>query len=260
MNILRPILLAVASLFVLAHTAQAHYDPNIGRWISRDPIEEEGGSNLYAFVQNDPANNWDILGLELPAKLKCCKIKRIIDNFNKTSERVEYRVSDDGYWNNPTGRLFTGQMTVECEDGNTFTASIQTGGMRTKDSTVDGPSKSNPIGDDSAAPEGDFTMSTNRPGKGFPVDTNGTGRGNVTKHFANYVGSHACPTLHIQAEWDTFVELMNMNREKFHKNSVKIRIQYPNENPNEKPRGSRGKGKNDPGLVPVAIPVGRPPR
>ena len=62
MNILRPILLAVASLFVLAHTAQAHYDPNIGRWISRDPIEEDGGFNLYGFVGNDGVNNVDYLG------------------------------------------------------------------------------------------------------------------------------------------------------------------------------------------------------
>ena len=63
MNILRPILLAVASLFVLAHTAQAHYDPNIGRWLSRDPIVEEGGENLYGMVRNDAVNEIDVLGL-----------------------------------------------------------------------------------------------------------------------------------------------------------------------------------------------------
>ena len=62
MNILRPILIAVASLFVLAETAQAHYDPNIGRWISRDPIEEEGGLNLYGFVRNDGLNFFDADG------------------------------------------------------------------------------------------------------------------------------------------------------------------------------------------------------
>jgi len=212
---------------------------------------ERGGMNLYGFVGNSGVDRWDILGKELPEKLKCCKIKRIIDNFDSTRERVEYRISDDGYWNHPTGKVFTGQMTVECADGNTFTASIQSGGMRTKDSTVDGPSESNPNGDDSATPAGDFTMDTNRPGKGFPIDTRGTGRGSITKHFASYVGSHACPTLNVQNEWDTFVELMNMNREKFKKESVKVRIQYPN----ARPQGSRGHGKNDPPLIPVAIPV-----
>jgi hypothetical protein len=39
------------------------YDPLTGRWPSRDPIEEEGGINLYGFVENDPINSWDILGM-----------------------------------------------------------------------------------------------------------------------------------------------------------------------------------------------------
>jgi len=30
-----------------------YYDPNIGRFINRDPIEEAGGINLYGFVLND---------------------------------------------------------------------------------------------------------------------------------------------------------------------------------------------------------------
>jgi RHS repeat-associated protein len=27
-----------------------YYSPDLGRWLSRDPIEEEGGVNLYAMV------------------------------------------------------------------------------------------------------------------------------------------------------------------------------------------------------------------
>lgn len=46
MNILKRLLLAVAGLFVLSHTVQAHYDPNIGRWINRDPIAEAGGKGI----------------------------------------------------------------------------------------------------------------------------------------------------------------------------------------------------------------------
>jgi hypothetical protein len=34
----------------------------MGRWISRDPIAEWGGSNLYGFVGNDPFDFFDILG------------------------------------------------------------------------------------------------------------------------------------------------------------------------------------------------------
>jgi len=32
------------------------YDPNLQRWLNRDPISETGGINLYGFVRNDPAN------------------------------------------------------------------------------------------------------------------------------------------------------------------------------------------------------------
>jgi RHS repeat-associated protein len=39
------------------------YDPETGRWLSRDPIAEEGGINLYGYVGNNPINLWDPLGL-----------------------------------------------------------------------------------------------------------------------------------------------------------------------------------------------------
>ncbi|MGH8550819.1 MAG: polymorphic toxin type 10 domain-containing protein [Methylococcales bacterium] len=35
------------------------YDANIGRWISRDPIGEAGGINLYGYVGNNPTNHTD---------------------------------------------------------------------------------------------------------------------------------------------------------------------------------------------------------
>jgi RHS repeat-associated protein len=40
-----------------------YYLPELGKWPSRDPIEEEGGVNLYAFVGNDGINHRDALGL-----------------------------------------------------------------------------------------------------------------------------------------------------------------------------------------------------
>ena len=39
------------------------YDPELGRWISEDPIEERGGVNLYEFVNNIPLLRVDNLGL-----------------------------------------------------------------------------------------------------------------------------------------------------------------------------------------------------
>jgi RHS repeat-associated protein len=44
------------------------YDPDIGRWLSRDPLknaELEEGPNLYGYVHNDPVNGVDPLGLAL---------------------------------------------------------------------------------------------------------------------------------------------------------------------------------------------------
>ena len=39
-----------------------YYAPSLGRWISRDPIEEDGGFNLFTIVQNNPLDDYDILG------------------------------------------------------------------------------------------------------------------------------------------------------------------------------------------------------
>jgi RHS repeat-associated protein len=39
-----------------------YYHPQTGRWINRDPIEEEGGANLFGFVGNDGVGMIDYLG------------------------------------------------------------------------------------------------------------------------------------------------------------------------------------------------------
>lgn len=39
-----------------------YYNSSLGRWLSRDPIDEDGGIHLYGFVRNDVINSYDILG------------------------------------------------------------------------------------------------------------------------------------------------------------------------------------------------------
>jgi RHS repeat-associated protein len=39
------------------------YDSNLARWINRDPIAEQGGLNLYGYVENCPTSTRDPLGL-----------------------------------------------------------------------------------------------------------------------------------------------------------------------------------------------------
>lgn len=56
--------LCYLSLLLLgAWPATAFFDPTIGRWASRDPIEEGGGRNLYGFGGNSPIGSIDSTGL-----------------------------------------------------------------------------------------------------------------------------------------------------------------------------------------------------
>jgi RHS repeat-associated protein len=65
--------------------AYRYYEPNLGRWINRDPIGERGGLNLYGFVGNNGVHSVDELGLKTfkewlyclsgtPA-VKCCCLR-----------------------------------------------------------------------------------------------------------------------------------------------------------------------------------------
>ena len=46
----------------LVYYNHRYYSPELGRWLSRDPIKEEGGYNLYAMCFNNTINLIDILG------------------------------------------------------------------------------------------------------------------------------------------------------------------------------------------------------
>jgi RHS repeat-associated protein len=51
----------------LYHTLFRSYDPTLGRWLQRDPIEYEAGTiNLYEYAFSSPLNSIDPLGLESP--------------------------------------------------------------------------------------------------------------------------------------------------------------------------------------------------
>jgi RHS repeat-associated protein len=48
----------------LIYYGYRYYSPTFQRWLNRDPLGEEGGLNLYGFVENDPVNGFDPLGLD----------------------------------------------------------------------------------------------------------------------------------------------------------------------------------------------------
>jgi RHS repeat-associated protein len=64
-------------------------DPASGRWLSRDPIAESGGINLYAYVLNSPNNFIDPLGLFLG------------DYMERQRQAVNYNSSDPSRNGNP---------------------------------------------------------------------------------------------------------------------------------------------------------------
>lgn len=69
MNLIKKLFESVIFLATLSSFVHAYYAPDQGRWLNRDPIEEAGGNNLYAFVENDGLNKSDHLGLAVTVVL-----------------------------------------------------------------------------------------------------------------------------------------------------------------------------------------------
>ena len=96
MKTLRKTLFAIA---VIIFTAQAHavmylarpYDPNMGRWMSRDPIGENGGENLYSFVLNKPVFLIDPLGFRPRSAGETAMVVELI----KTYQEAENKGDDE---------------------------------------------------------------------------------------------------------------------------------------------------------------------
>jgi RHS repeat-associated protein len=93
-----------------------YYLPRLGRWGSRDPVEEAGGDNLYVLVGNHPINTVDSMGLSDISPLpggqlippSCCNGKKYDSGtqccedgavVNKTSIWICKRpIADPGRW------------------------------------------------------------------------------------------------------------------------------------------------------------------
>ncbi|HKP94564.1 MAG TPA: RHS repeat-associated core domain-containing protein [Fibrobacteria bacterium] len=71
---------AASELYLTKYRA---YSPGLGRWISRDPIGEKDGPNLYAYVANSPINWTDPLGLTKTDKWYGCNDRDFQDWYHK---------------------------------------------------------------------------------------------------------------------------------------------------------------------------------
>jgi hypothetical protein len=71
------------------------YDPNLQRWINRDPIEERGGINLYTFVRNSPTRWFDSVGFDV-----CSDLENIMDTATGNADAAAERGDIDAMFYN----------------------------------------------------------------------------------------------------------------------------------------------------------------
>ena len=99
----------------LVYYNSRYYNPQNGRWISRDPADEQGGWNLYIFVKNNTCLYSDTLGLSEDAETECCKdgvkYSKIADDAGR--ECCEYEVQEIfilvkpySYWSGNVGHAW----------------------------------------------------------------------------------------------------------------------------------------------------------
>ncbi len=82
------------------------YHPSLGRWLSRDPIEEEGGINVYAFCENSSIFKEDSLGLRI-----------VFDENSTPQDMVENRKTRGYLSREPRG------LNLECSFGGRLSVS-----------------------------------------------------------------------------------------------------------------------------------------
>ena len=100
----------------LLYYGYRYYDPVQGRWLSRDPIGENGGKNLYGFVINDGFNSVDYLG--------AARLRIVYSGDDTVNDRMAYLRSKTPSRSSITGEILstpTGGIIYEIEtdkDGN----------------------------------------------------------------------------------------------------------------------------------------------
>lgn len=84
--------LFIIGIALVSMNARAFYSPAQGRWLSRDPADESGGVNLYAFCGNSPISFVDFLGL-LTSSEALIHYQSGSDNPKNTNERTPLGMS-----------------------------------------------------------------------------------------------------------------------------------------------------------------------
>ncbi len=97
----------------LIHYEYRAYTPVLGRWLSKDPLKESGGLNLYVFCGNDAINNYDLLGLEYELEILELRMEVI----NEMIEEDKNDRSDiDPYTNDVSEKEIYDNLTKEIDN------------------------------------------------------------------------------------------------------------------------------------------------
>ena len=95
----------------LIYYGYRYYNPSTGRWPNSDPMEEEGGFNLYGMVFNDPVNAYDAFGLQgKDGKPKPPKWDPGFWNTPANNNCCNYAYDRPGGWNNTPYNLQPGEL------------------------------------------------------------------------------------------------------------------------------------------------------
>ena len=108
-----------------------YYSPSLGRFVQIDPIKEEGGINLYAYVYNSPVNYFDADGLRAGRNvIDNTQIVRLPDGSNWTYS-PDWSGAQNAGGNSPPARPILPPGPIRCDDSAngfpTFTAPATVG-------------------------------------------------------------------------------------------------------------------------------------
>lgn len=94
--------LAGLGVLLIPRMGQCFYNPNSGKWLSRDPIEESGGENLYLFCGNDSLGEWDILGrkwtVTRDGETKASAVPELGDTITDLADLIGLRAGEYQRW------------------------------------------------------------------------------------------------------------------------------------------------------------------
>jgi len=126
----------------LLYYGYRYYDYNTGRWLSRDPMEEDQGPNIYAYVANNPVifiDPWGLWKWKGGKRQGSERAKMIAEEGDTTdsaasftkldpSETEKWLRDSTGHWVKPAEKIRT---CLEYDSPNTFVIGVGHGGIAT---------------------------------------------------------------------------------------------------------------------------------